>query len=283
MHFDPARAVRLAILTPLLGPPANRPHTDGESNLGYAPENRYHQTRRSLLAHLHIGILIYPRLDQIDFTGPFEVFSRIPDATVHVLWKDTRPLSDYKGLILTPETTMEQAPPLDVLQVPGGPGQESLMDDDKVLSFIRKQTESGRTVFSVCTGALICGAAGILRGRRATTHWTAFDLLPYFGAIPVDARVVVDGNLVSAAGVTAGIDGALRVAAMLRGDQVAQEIQLAMEYAPEPPFYSGTPKTAAPDTVQAVATQGFALKEARISTARRIAAKLGMGGSVTRP
>jgi cyclohexyl-isocyanide hydratase len=124
------------------------------------------------------------------------------------------------------------------------------MDDETVLSFIRGQMESGRTVSSVCTGALICGAAGILRGRRATTHWTAFDLLRYFGAIPVDARVVLDGNLVSAAGVTAGIDGALRVAAMLRGDEVAQQIQLAMEYAPEP---------------------------ARVPTASRIAAKLRIG------
>jgi len=228
------------------------------------------------LSHLEIGILIYPRLDQIDFTGPFEVFSRIPDATVHVLWKDTRPLRDYKGLLLTPESTLAQAPPLDVLQVPGGPGQEALMDDEAILSFIRTHAASGRILFSVCTGALVCGAAGVLLGKRATTHWTAFDLLPYFGATPVDARVVVDGNLVTAAGVTAGIDGALRVAALLRDDTVACEIQLAMEYAPEPPFQSGTPRLSAPETIQAVATQGLALKESRLATARRISSRLGI-------
>ena len=195
---------------------------------------------------------------------------------MHVLWKDRLPLRDYKGLILTPETALEDSPPLDVLQLPGGPGQEALMDDETALGFVRRHVESGKLLFSVCTGALVCGAAGVLRGRRATTHWTAFDLLPYFGAMPVDERVVVDGNLVSAAGVTAGIDGALRVAAMLRGDRVAQEIQLAMEYAPEPPFRSGTPKTAAAEVVQAVMAQGRALKEARRATGRRIAGRLGI-------
>jgi cyclohexyl-isocyanide hydratase len=228
------------------------------------------------VSHLNIGTLIYPRLDQIDFTGPFEVLSRIPDASVFVLGKDTNPMRDYRGLILTPEKTLEGAPPLDVLHVPGGPGQEALMEDEAVLSLIRRQANSGKLLFSVCTGALLCGAAGVLRGRRATTHWLAFDLLPYFGATPVDSRVVTDGNLVSAAGVTAGIDGALHVAAILRGEEVAREIQLAIEYAPEPPFHSGTPKTAAPHTLEAVSAQGQALKQARIATARRISAKLGI-------
>lgn len=228
----------------------------------------------AFLAHLHIGMLIYPRLDQIDFTGPFEVLSRIPASTVHVLWKDLQPLADSKGLILTPDTPLDAAPPLDVLHVAGGYGQEALMDDETVLDFIRRHSASRRMVFAVCTGALICGAAGILLGRRATTHWSAFDLLPYFGAIPVDERVVVDGNLVSAAGVTAGIDGALHVAALLRGEEAAREIQLAMEYAPEPPFDSGTPRTASVETLQAVATEGLRMKEARLATARRIAERL---------
>jgi len=226
--------------------------------------------------HLHIGMLIYPRVDQIDFTGPFEVFSSLPNATVHVLWKDKTPLRDIRGLVLTAQTALDEAPALDVLHVPGGYGQQALMDDEVVLSLIRRQMESGRYVFSVCTGALLCGAAGILRGRRATAHWTVVDLLPYFGATYGNARVVVDGNLVSSAGVTAGIDGALTMAALLRGDETAEKIQLAMEYAPQPPFQSGTPETAPADVLEAVVAQGLRMKDARLATARQVAARLGI-------
>jgi cyclohexyl-isocyanide hydratase len=139
------------------------------------------------------------------------------------------------GLILTPERTFADAPRLNVLVVPGGPGQQRLMDDQAVLGFLRRQAADARCVLSVCTGALTCGAAGLLQGVRATTHWSAFHLLRYFGAIPVDEHVVVDGHTVSAAGVTSGMDGALWVAAMLRGDTVAQRIQLAIQYAPSLP------------------------------------------------
>ncbi len=125
------------------------------------------------------------------------------------------------------------------------------MEDETVLSFIREQAVNAKYVFSVCTGALICGAAGLLKGVRATTHWSAFHLLEYFGAIPIDERVVIDGSFVSAAGVTAGIDGALRVARLLRGDRVAQEIQLQIQYTPEPPFNSGTPASAPPEILEA--------------------------------
>ena len=145
---------------------------------------------------------------------------------------------------MTPDATLAEAPPLDVLHVPGGFGQEALMEDAEVLGWIRQQAAGACSIFSVCTGALLCGAAGLLKGRRATTHWASFHLLPYFGAIPVNERVVVDGAWVFAAGVTAGIDGALRLAAELRGDEAAQAIQLHMVYAPEPPFDSGTPETA---------------------------------------
>jgi cyclohexyl-isocyanide hydratase len=131
-------------------------------------------------------------------------------------------------------------------------------------------------VFSVCTGALICGAAGLLQGRRATTHWSALHLLPFFGATPVSQRVVVDGDMVFAAGVTAGIDGALRVAAALRGDEVAESIQLHMQYAPEPPFHSGTPETAAPAILAAAQLAVAAITARREQTARRIARSLGI-------
>ena len=150
------------------------------------------------------------------------------------------------------------------------------MEDEAVLDFLRRQAAGARYVFSVCTGALTCGAAGLLKGVRATTHWASFHLLPYFGAIPVDERVVVDGKVVSAAGVTAGIDGALRLAALLRGDAAAQRIQLNIQYAPEPPFNSGTPASAPPAVLAAEREAVSALTEERRVTARRVAARLGV-------
>lgn len=199
--------------------------------------------------HLNVGAIVFPGMDQIDFTGPFEVLSRIPLSTLHVLWKEKLPIRDLNGLIITPEKSFPEAPPLDLLVVPGGFGQEALMDDAVVLKFIQEQAHGAKYVLSVCTGALLCGAAGLLRGVRSTTHWSAFHLLKYFGAIPVNARVVVDGKRVSAAGVTAGFDGALRVVSLMRGDRIAQQIQLSIEYAPEPPFNSGTPQTAPPEVL----------------------------------
>jgi cyclohexyl-isocyanide hydratase len=226
--------------------------------------------------HLHIGIMIFPKMDQIDFTGPFEVLSRVPDSTIHVFARDKAPLRDIKGLILTPEESLSEVGPLDVLVVPGGPGQEALMEDEAVLAFIRERAETARYVYSVCTGALICGAAGILKGVRATTHWASFELLPYFGAVPTDQRVVLDGKHLSAAGVTAGIDGALKLASLLRGAHAAQEIQLGIEYAPEPPFHSGTPKTAPPEVLEAARSATAALTKKRIETAKRVAKRLGV-------
>jgi cyclohexyl-isocyanide hydratase len=226
--------------------------------------------------HLQIGSLLFEGLDQIDLTGPFEVLSRIPNSTYRIFGTTMQPVQDIRGLRLTPDATLAEAPPLDVLHVPGGFGQQALMHDEAVLDWIRKQAAGARCVFSVCTGALLFGAAGLLRGRRATTHWASFHLLPYFGAIPVNERVVVDGDWVFAAGVTAGIDGALRVAAALRGDAAAQAIQLHMVYAPEPPFNSGTPETAPPAILEAArgSVRGITLQ--RAETARRIAARLGI-------
>lgn len=231
----------------------------------------------SMDGHLNIGAIVFPDIDQLDFTGPFEVFSRLANASFHILWKEKIPVRDMRGLILTPEKTFSEAPPLDLLIVPGGYGQQALMGDETVLSFIRRQAGQAKYVMSVCTGALICGAAGLLRGRRATTNWTVFHLLRQFGAIPVDERVVVDGNYISTAGVTAGIDGALLVTALLRGPRMAEQIQLYIEYAPEPPFRAGSPKTAAPDLVETARTAGRAIAEARLETAKRVAQRLGVG------
>ena len=226
--------------------------------------------------HLQIGSLVFEGIDQIDLTGPFEVLSRIPNSTYRIYGKTAAPVRDVKGLRLTPDAALTGAPPLDVLHIPGGPGQEALMNDGEVLAWIRQQAASACSIFSVCTGALICGAAGLLRGRRATTHWASFHLLPYFGATPVNQRVVVDGAWIFAAGVTAGIDGALRLTAELRGDEAAQAIQLYMAYAPEPPFNSGTPETAPAAIVEQSRRSVRDLTAQREETARRIATKLGI-------
>lgn len=226
--------------------------------------------------HLQIGSLLFDGLDQIDLTGPFEVLSRIPNSTYRIYGKTLDTVRDVKGLRLTPDAILSDAPQLDVLHIPGGPGQEAQMDDEAVLGWLRRQAAGAKIVFSVCTGALICGAAGLLKGRRATTHWAALHLLPYFGATPGDERVVVDGNLVCAAGVTAGIDGALRVAAMLRGDEAAKAIQLYMQYAPEPPFNAGSPETAGPEIVASVRELAQNLITRREKTARRVAKRLGI-------
>jgi cyclohexyl-isocyanide hydratase len=226
--------------------------------------------------HLQIGSLLFDGLDQIDLTGPFEVLSRIPNATYRVYAKTTEPVRDVRGLRLTPDATLAEAPRLDVLHVPGGFGQEGVMEDEQVLAWIERQAAGARCIFSVCTGALLLGATGLLRGRRATTHWASFHLLPLFGAIPVNERVVVDGNWIFAAGVTAGIDGALRLAAELRGDDVARAIQLYMQYAPEPPFDSGTPERA-PRAILDEAKRAVAdITAQRDATARRVAARLGI-------
>ena len=223
--------------------------------------------------HLQAGAIIYPLMDQIDFTGPFEVLSRLPNSTFHVTGKTLEPVRDTRGLLLTPEETLSEVQPLHLLLVPGGYGQEDLMEDQEVLSFIRSHVERGGYLFAVCTGVLLCGAAGVMNGVPATTHWRVLDLLPYFGAIAVNKRVVEHGRIVTAGGVTAGIDGALHMAAMLRGEQAAKEIQLYMQYAPEPPFDSGTPERAPAEVLNAVTEATSAITARRLETAKRFAAR----------
>jgi cyclohexyl-isocyanide hydratase len=226
--------------------------------------------------HLQIGSLLFEGVDQIDLTGPFEVLSRLANVTHRIYGRTADAVRDVNGLRLLPDATLAEAPRLDVLHVPGGHGQEALMEDADVLDWLRTQAAGAQRVLSVCTGALLCGAAGLLRGRRATTHWASFHLLPFFGAIPVDARVVLDGRFVFAAGVTAGIDGALRLAAELRGEAAAQAVQLAIAYAPEPPFDSGTPETAPAAVLAQARAAAHGITARREATARRIAASLGI-------
>jgi cyclohexyl-isocyanide hydratase len=226
--------------------------------------------------HLNIGSLLFEGLDQIDLTGPFEVLSRIPNATHRIYAKSVAPVRDVMGLGIKPDATLAAAPRLDILHVPGGRGQEALMQDEDVLGWVRRQAQGAKKVLSVCTGALVCGAAGLIRGKRATTHWASFHLLPWFGAIPVDERVVIDGDWIFAAGVTAGIDGALWLVAEVRGVPAAQRIQLDIAYAPEPPFQSGTPATAPREIVEAARRDVAELIAQREASARRAAARLGI-------
>ncbi len=220
---------------------------------------------------LSVGCLIFERMDQIDFTGPFEVLSRMPDTTIQIIGMGLTPVRDVQGLHLYPDVTIAEAGTFDVLLVPGGYGQQALMHDEEVLELIRKHVQTERLLLSVCTGALLCGAAGILTGRQVTTHWSARHLMPYYGANLADARVVVDGKIISAAGVTAGLDAALVLVSLLRGDAAAQEIQLAIEYAPLPAFQSGTPENAPPEVLESFREKYEAIETAREKEAIRFA------------
>ncbi|ARM90594.1 isonitrile hydratase 2 (plasmid) [Rhizobium sp. CIAT894] len=199
---------------------------------------------------LSCGILVFPDVQQLDLTGPYEVFASAEGTEVHLIWKDLQPVLASTRLSLTPTTTFAECPPLDVLCIPGGSGINALLLDEMVLAFVRQRAAKARYVTSVCTGALVLGAAGLLKGKRATTHWNALDFLPRFGATPVEDRVVQDGNLITAGGVTSGIDFGLSVIAALFGRTEAEIIQLALEYAPAPPFSSGTPKEASPKVLE---------------------------------
>lgn len=201
---------------------------------------------------MHIGLLLFPDLTQLDLTGPYEVFHRLPDAKVHLVWKDTAPVRAQGGLTLVPSVSMADCPKLDVVCVPGGFGTAALLEDVVVLDWLRRQAETARYVTAVCTGSLVLGKAGLLEGRRATCHWNYVDLLPRVGATIERARVVVDGDRITGGGVTAGVDFALRVAAALCGEEIAKAIQLGLEYDPAPPWDAGHPDVADAATVEAV-------------------------------
>ncbi len=223
---------------------------------------------------LVIGLLLFPQLTQLDLTGPFEVFARTPGAQVHLIWKDKQPVVSDRGMAILPTTTFADCPPLDVICVPGGPGQIALMDDAGTLAFLQQQASSARLVTSVCTGSLVLGAAGLLRGYRATTHWGSLEQLALLGAQPVAERVVREGNRITGAGVTSGIDFALHVVAELLGADVAQNIQLQMEYDPEPPFSSGSPRSADPARVAQARQQMAPFIARRLQATERAAARL---------
>lgn len=223
----------------------------------------------------HIGFLLFPDITQLDLTGPHEVLSKIPGAKLHLIWKSLNPVKAVGGLALLPDTTLADCPQLDLVCVPGGPGMTDLILDEEVLAFLRKQAAGARYITSVCTGALVLGAAGLLRGRRAATHWMAMDMLATLGAVPVSDRIVVDGNLITGGGVTAGIDFGLRVAAEIAGEEVAKQIQLQIEYDPQPPFASGHPRSADPALVEKLQQFAEPMQARRRKNAETAAAKFG--------
>src|SRR5882724_7557115 len=223
---------------------------------------------------LQIGLVLFPRVTQLDFTGPLQVFSSVPGAKVHLIWKRIEPVPSDSVLTLTPTTTLADCPQLDVICVPGGFGTDAMVNDADVLDFLRRQSVAAKYVTSVCTGSLVLGAAGLLRGYRATTHWSAMNHLAPFGATPAKTRVCVDRNRVTGGGVTAGIDFALTLVSIMVDRQTAEAIQLRLEYNPAPPFNAGSPDTAPPE-VLALMKERYAASQARCGEAvRRAAARL---------
>ncbi|HEX2026997.1 MAG TPA: DJ-1/PfpI family protein [Nitriliruptorales bacterium] len=190
-----------------------------------------------------IGLVLFPAVTALDLVGPYEVLARTDHHCVLVA-RDSTPVESDRGLRLTPDETFASCAQLEVLVVPGGPGQAAAMHDEELIAFLREQSAGARWTASVCTGALLLARAGLLAGRRATTHWLAMAELERLGARPQNQRVVWDHPYVTAAGVSAGIDLALALVCRLHGKELAQRIQLAMEYDPQPPFAAGSASTA---------------------------------------
>ena len=223
---------------------------------------------------MNIGLLLYPRLTQFGLTAPHEILSRVPSAKVHMVWKYTDPVTSDRGLELHPTATFTDCPPLDIICVPGGPGQVEMMDDTETLDFLRDQAANAKWVTSVCTGSLILGAAGLLKGYKATSHWASRDQLSLFGAEPVEARVVLDRNRMTSAGVTAALDFALQLVGAAVDERTAQAIQLALEYEPQPPAWSGTPQHAPADILAEARERMKVFMEKRLAASQKAAARL---------
>jgi transcriptional regulator GlxA family with amidase domain len=226
-----------------------------------------------MAAPFRIVFILYPRLTQLDFTGPYEVLARMPGVDAIIASKDGGTLATEMGLTLTGLRALADIKGCDMIMVPGGPGQTEAMLDPAFMAQVKRLGEGARYVTSVCTGSLILGAAGLLKGKRAGSHWAYRELLSNFGAIPDGARVERDGNVITGGGVTAGIDIALTIVADIAGEETAKMIQLMIEYAPAPPFNSGRPETASPETVAAVRNRFAAFAEARRKAIEQVAGK----------
>ncbi|WP_176083232.1 DJ-1/PfpI family protein [Martelella sp. HB161492] len=225
-------------------------------------------------SQLTIGFIMYPGLTQLDLFGPADVLSRMQGTEIKYLWRNTDPVIVDRGLRIIPNTTYNQCRSLDMICVPGGPGQIAMMDDEETLAFLRRIAPGCKLVTSVCTGSLILGAAGLLRGYNATCHWTCLDQLSIFGAKAVAERVVTDRNRITGAGVTSGIDFALKVVESLTDKRTAQQIQLQMEYDPQPPYNCGSPRTAPEEIVDSVRARLHMFLSTRRTASERAAERL---------
>ena len=225
-------------------------------------------------APLQIGIVLFPRVTQLDFTGPLQVFSSVPGAKVYLIWKRIEPVPSDSVLTITPTTSFADCPQLDVICVPGGFGTDDMVNDEEMLAFLRKQAEGAKYITSVCTGSLVLGAAGLLKGYRATTHWSAMEGLAPFGAIPTKTRVCTDRNRITGGGVTAGIDFALTLVSVMVDRKTAEAIQLRLEYNPAPPFSAGSPDTAPAEVLALMQERIPPSKARRMEMIQRAAARL---------
>jgi cyclohexyl-isocyanide hydratase len=285
---------RLAISNTEIGPAASsnwnsgkirKPIMDASKNEGItpfpAPRRTWHaatvkrDVEVDMSGPLQIGLLVFPRVTQLDLTGPAQVFSSLPDVSVHLIWKRIEPIPSDSVITLTPTITFADCPQLDVVCVPGGYGTDELMLDEDVLAFLRRQEKGAKYVTSVCTGSLVLGAAGLLKGYRAATHWTATDALPFFGASVSRERVCIDRNRITGGGITAGIDFALTLVSMLRGRAAAEMIQLRMEYNPAPPFEAGSPDTAPAEIVAAMKDRVAPSQARRLEFVRKAVSQQG--------
>ncbi|GAC1498241.1 MAG: DJ-1/PfpI family protein [Vulcanimicrobiaceae bacterium] len=227
---------------------------------------------------MRIGMIAFPHMQLLDFAGPLEVFSLLPDAQVDVLSLSLDPVQTTARMSVAPTRTFETRERFDVLFVPGGSGVANVVRDDRYAAFLLASSERASYLTAVCTGSLVLGAAGLLRGYRATTHWRYMELLAACGATPSDERVVIDRNRITGGGVTAGLDFALRVVSILNGDSVAKYVQLAIEYDPDPPF-AGNPRDADPEVIQRYRDDTAARFEERRTDLAAALVRLERGGS----
>ena len=230
--------------------------------------------KRHILEAMKIGILIYDNMTQLDATGPFECFARIPGAQMYLIAKRKRAVTAEFGLRIVPNITLNHCPRLDVLCIPGGSGVNQLLLDRSIIAFVRRQARSAQYITSVCTGSLLLGAAGLLQGRRATCHWLSLPLLKAFGASPTRRRIEHDGQVVTAGGITAGIDFGLWMAERCAGVRTAREIQLLLQYDPHPPARAGTPRQAGAKITNAVVKERRKLQRVRAEIVNKAAAQL---------
>lgn len=226
---------------------------------------------------MQLAFLLFPGITQLDLTGPVQFLSRLPGARVDLVWENLDPVPTDSGFSIVPTTTFAAMPRADLLCVPGGMGVSQVIDHAAALDWVRRIGSSADWVTSVCTGALVLGAAGLLNGYRATTHWAWHDMLALFGAEPVTARCVMDRNRVTGGGVTAGIDFALTLIAQIAGTDHAKAVQLALEYDPAPPFDCGSPAKAGPDLIAVYNERADRLAPERKNALHASAKRLGFG------